>query len=134
MSISPTGQTRTPQHRVLVVDDDPVTVETFAEWLALSGFAVHTSRDGEAALRLVGSVDAIIVDARMPNIDGFEFLRRVRVSHPDIPAAIITGDYLIDEAAVIECRRLGAALMFKPVWLDDLVTLATQMADGVRQP
>jgi CheY-like chemotaxis protein len=116
----------------LVVDDDEVQVQMFADWLRASGYEVHTASNGEIGLRLVPSVSAIIVDARMPDIDGFEFLRRVRVEHPHIPVALITGDYLIDEAALNDCRRLEATVVFKPVWLDTLESVAAELMERVQ--
>jgi hypothetical protein len=41
--------------------------------------------------------------------------------------AIVTGDYLIDDAVLNEFRRLDARIVFKPLWLDDLVALAAQL-------
>jgi len=118
--------------RVLIVDDDARTIETFAQWLVALGYETATACDGEMALRLVSNVDAVIVDARMPEIDGFEFLRRARVHHPHLPAAIVTGDYLLDDATAGECRRLDATLVFKPVWLDTLESLAEQLIHRTR--
>ena len=51
---------------VLLVDDDPEVVRTFADWLGLQGYDVRTAADGEAAWPQVRGVDAIILDARMP--------------------------------------------------------------------
>jgi CheY-like chemotaxis protein len=117
---------------VLIVDDDERTVETFAQWLVALGYETATACDGEGALRLLSNVDAVIVDARMPVIDGFEFLRRARVRYPHLPAAIVTGDYLLDDATVSECQQLEATLVFKPVWLDTLESLAEQLIHRTR--
>lgn len=114
---------------VLLVDDDPEVVNTFAQWLQLEGYEVRTASDGEAGLPHVQDVDAIIVDARMPILDGLGFLRRVRARNEDIPVAVVTGDYLIDDAVVNEFHHLHAQIVFKPLWLDDLVTLAAQLVN-----
>ena len=112
---------------VLIVDDDPEVVGTFAEWLQLQGYEVRTAPDGEAALPHVRGVNAIILDARMPTLDGLGFLRRVRARDEHVPVAIVTGDYLIDDALLNEFQRLNAQIVFKPLWLDDLVTLVAQL-------
>ena len=109
---------------ILIVDDDPEAVRTFADWLRLNEYEVRTASDGEAAWPHVQGVDAIILDARMPILDGLGFLRRLRADGEDIPVAIVTGDYLIDDAVLNEFRRLDAQIVFKPLWLDDLVALA----------
>ena len=112
---------------VLIVDDDPEVARTFATWLQLQGYEVRTASDGEAALRQVRGADAIILDARMPILDGLGFLRRVRSEDEDVPVAIVTGDYMIDDSILNEFRRLNAQILFKPLWLDDLVALAARL-------
>ena len=70
--------------------------------------------------------DAIILDLRMPLVDGLGFLRRLRAhdEQRDTPVAIVTGDYFLDDQVSAELRELGAELKFKPLWLEDLVGLA----------
>ncbi len=73
--------------------------------------------------------DAIILDLRMPLVDGLGFLRRLR-SHDDqraTPVAIVTGDYFLEDAVSNELQALGAELRFKPLWLEDLVGLARNL-------
>jgi CheY-like chemotaxis protein len=69
--------------------------------------------------------DAIIVDFRMPGMDGLEFLRRVRARDEtrSTPVVIVTGDYFLDNTLPSQLRELGAEVRFKPLWLEDLVTL-----------
>jgi DNA-binding response OmpR family regulator len=114
---------------VLIVDDDPEVVRTFAAWLQLQGYEVRTASDGEAALPQVQGVDAIILDARMPILDGLGFLRRLRAQNDDVSVAIVTGDYMIDDAILNEFRRLNAHILFKPLWLADLVALAARLVN-----
>ena len=114
---------------VLIVDDDLEVARTFATWLQLQGYEVRTASDGEAALRQVRGADAIILDARMPILDGLGFLRRVRAEDEDVPVAIVTGDYMIDDSILNEFRRLNAQILFKPLWLDDLVALAARLVN-----
>jgi hypothetical protein len=60
------------------------------------------------------------------------FLRKLRSKehHRDIPVAIVTGDYFLDDTVSAELRRLGAELKFKPLWLEDLVGLARTLLSG----
>ena len=63
-------------------------------------------------------------------MDGLGFLRttsRATTSNRDIPVAIVTGDYFLDDAVSNELRELGAELRFKPLWLEDLVGLARNL-------
>jgi two-component system, OmpR family, response regulator MprA len=114
---------------VLIVDDDSEVVTTFTQWLKLEGYQVRTATDGEQALSQVEGTDAIIVDMRMPVLDGLGFLRRVRTRDERVPVAVVTGDYLIDDGILKEFDHLNARVLFKPLWVDDLVTLATTLVD-----
>ena len=73
--------------------------------------------------------DAIILDMRMPITNGLQFLRLIR-SKPhlvEVPVAIVTGDYFLADAIQNELRSLGASIRFKPMYLEDLLTLARTM-------
>jgi len=113
---------------ILIIDDDEGVIQTFARMLRLEGYQVHTALDPEVGLREaeITRPDAIILDLRMPLLDGLGFLRRLRASNQqrDTPVAIVTGDYFLDESVSTELRQLGAELKFKPMWLEDLVGLA----------
>jgi two-component system response regulator PrrA len=116
---------------ILIVDDDEGVTETFARMLRLEGFQVKTAFDAEAGLQVAGesNPDAIILDLRMPLVDGLGFLRRLRENdaHRLTPVAIVTGDYFLDDSVSKELRELGAELRFKPLWLEDLVGLARNL-------
>jgi CheY-like chemotaxis protein len=119
---------------ILIVDDDRSVADTFARLLELEGFKVHTALNAEAGLELAERVhpDAIILDMRMPITNGLQFLRLVR-SKPhlvEVPVAIVTGDYFLPEPLQMEIKALGAALKFKPMWLEDLLTLAKTMVSA----
>jgi two-component system response regulator PrrA len=113
---------------ILIVDDDRSVADTFARMLKLEGFSVSTALDASAGLALAEAIrpQAIILDMRMPLINGIQFLRQVRARPHlvDIPVAIVTGDYFLSDALQQELTSLGASLRFKPLWLEDLVALA----------
>jgi DNA-binding response OmpR family regulator len=118
----------------LIVDDDRSVADTFARLLELEGFKVATALSAEAGLELADQVqpDAIILDMRMPITNGLQFLRMVRGKPHlvDVPVAIVTGDYFLPEPLQLEIKSLGAALKFKPMWLEDLLTLAKTMVSA----
>ena len=113
---------------ILIVDDDEGVTQTFARMLRLEGFEVRTAFNAENGLREADNSrpDAIILDLRMPLVDGIGFLRRLRANeiHRHVPVAIVTGDYFLDDDISNELRELEAELRFKPLWLEDLVGLA----------
>ena len=116
---------------ILIVDDDEGVTQTFARMLRLEGFKVRTAGTAEKGLREAeeSHPDAIILDLRMPIVDGLGFLRRLRQDehHRATPVAIVTGDYFLDDLVSAELRELGAELRFKPLWLEDLVGLARNL-------
>src|SRR6185312_16085075 len=115
---------------ILIVDDDEGVTQTFARMLRLEGFKVRTAVSAETGLREAEEYhpDAIILDLRMPLVDGLGFLRRLREHEQhQTPVAIVTGDYFLDDTVSNELRELGAELRFKPLWLEDLVGLARNL-------
>jgi len=66
--------------RVLLVDDEPLTLESYARYLEFSGFEVITALDGEEALAKVKKEkpDIVFLDIRMPKMDGWEACRRIK--------------------------------------------------------
>jgi len=117
--------------KILIVDDDEGVTQTFARMLRLEGYQVRTAVNAENGLREAeqSHPDAIILDLRMPLVDGLGFLRRLRsrADQRGTPVAIVTGDYFLDDAVSTELRELGAELRFKPLWLEDLVGLARNL-------
>lgn len=116
---------------ILIVDDDRSVADTFARILKLEGFQVATAMSAEAGLEIADSVapDAIILDMRMPITNGLQFLRliRTRPHLVEVPVAIVTGDYFLADPIQNELRSLGASIRFKPMYLEDLLTLARTM-------
>jgi CheY-like chemotaxis protein len=114
-------------HTILVIDDDETVTETFATALHREGFNVRTAMNAESGLREANSshADAIILDLRMPLINGLGFLYRLRnwAEHRNTPVAIVTGA-VVDDSTQEELNELGAELRFKPLWLEDVVELA----------
>jgi DNA-binding response OmpR family regulator len=121
----------TGHETILIVDDDEGVTQTFARMLRLEGYTVRTAMNAETGLRDASEhpPDAIILDLRMPLVDGLGFLRRLRSreTQRSTPVAIVTGDYFLDDTVSSELRELGAELKYKPLWLDDLVGLARML-------
>ena len=113
---------------ILLVDDDDAVLDTFARMLRLKGYEVTVASRPEDGLKEAerGRPDAIILDFRMPLLDGLGLLRRLRAFDHlrNTPVAIVTGDYFLDDAITNEVNELGAVVLFKPLWLEQLVELA----------
>jgi DNA-binding response OmpR family regulator len=108
--------------KVLLVDDEQEFVETLADRLEMRDLEPTIAYDGEQALSAIeeGEPDVIVLDLKMPGIDGIEVLRRVKKAYPKVEVIILTGhgSEKDEEAA----RRLGAFdYVNKPVELENLV-------------
>lgn len=116
---------------ILVIEDDPVTLQTFRAILSDAGYHVDLARDVDTALAHVDAVDpaAIVLDLHMPRGDGLEFLRRLRAepARTSIPVAIVTGDYLIDDRLARTIADHGAHIYFKPLWDEDLLRMIAEL-------
>jgi two-component system, OmpR family, response regulator MprA len=112
---------------ILIIDDNEAVTQIFARMLGFEGYRVRTALDAEHGLREAEArhPDAIILDLRMPVLDGLGFLRRLRsmTDQRETPVAIVTGDYFVEDAVSAELSELGAELTYKPLWLEDLVSL-----------
>jgi CheY-like chemotaxis protein len=119
---------------ILIIEHDEPTATMYARILELAGYQVRAVLSAPDALRSVAvhPPDAILVDFRMPVMDGLDFLRalRARPSGRTIPVAIVTGDYQLDERVVAELHDLKAEIRFKPLWVDDLTTLAHHLIEA----
>ncbi|MGE3401797.1 MAG: response regulator [Vicinamibacterales bacterium] len=119
--------------RVLIVDDDVSVTDTFSRMLRLEGYEVWAALSADEGLSLAQKhrPHAVILDLRMPLTSGVQVLRAIRAipGLTSTPVAIVTGDYYLDEEQSSEIKALGAQLRYKPLWLEELVTLARDLLD-----
>lgn len=107
--------------KILLVDDEKQFVDTLAERLAMRGFSARVAYDGPQALKAVGEpTDVIVLDLRMPGMDGFEVLRSVKKSNPQVQVIILTGHG--GDAEEQTAYRMGAYnFLKKPMDIDELL-------------
>ena len=107
--------------KILLVDDEKQFVDTLAERLAMRGFSVRVAYDGPQALKAVEDpTDVIVLDLRMPGMDGFEVLRSVKKSNPQVQVIILTGHG--GDAEEQTAYRMGAYnFLKKPMDIDELL-------------
>ena len=113
---------------VLVVDDDAALRESLAEALGDLGYMPVMAPDGSSALERLdrGRVDAVLLDLRMPGLDGMEVLRRIRALPQPPPVAVLTA--VPTAANTIEAMRLGAVdHLAKPIGRAELAALVGRM-------
>jgi two-component system OmpR family response regulator len=116
------GTTAPP--RILLVDDEVQMLEIYGELLERIGAKVRAESDARVAASAIeqdGPFDLVVLDLRMPFVDGYELLRRIR-SGPakDLPVLVVTG--YPTQGSAEECRRLGVReYLRKPFDPDELI-------------
>jgi len=108
--------------RVLIVDDETDFVATVVKRLTRRQIAAEGAGSGREALAILGAkpFDVVILDVKMPGLDGIETLREIKKLRPDVEVVMLTGH------ATVESGVLGMSLgafdyLMKPADLDDLV-------------
>lgn len=105
--------------KVLLVDDEREFVQTLSERLMLRDMGSAVAYDGESALNLIkeDEPEVMLLDLKMPGIDGLEVLRKVKETRPEIEVIILTGHGSDTDKEM--CMKLGAfAYLQKPLDID----------------
>ena len=117
---------RPPDRPILVVDDDPTILATVSEALDLEGFPVVTATNGAEALDEVTRhrPSLVLLDMRMPVLDGWDFMRAVRERGLTLTVVVMTAAADASRWG----REIGAqAVLAKPFELDELVRAVEQV-------
>jgi CheY-like chemotaxis protein len=82
-----------PKAKILVVDDDPILLDLLTETLTAIGYNVESATDGFNALEILQyeNFDIVVSDIKMPKLDGFGLLTKIRDKYPKLPVLFITG-------------------------------------------
>ncbi len=108
--------------RILVVDDEATLAELLAMALRYEGWDVRTAADGRSAVRAARELrpDAVVLDVMLPDVDGFEVLRRMRAEAPEVPVLFLTArDAVEDRVAGLTAG--GDDYVTKPFSIEELV-------------
>ncbi len=94
--------------KILAIDDEPVVRDSIAAYLEDSGFEVLQAGDGQEGLQRLReeAPDLILLDLRMPEMDGLQFLEIMNKETPDTPVIVVSGTGVLQDA--IEALRAGA--------------------------
>jgi DNA-binding NtrC family response regulator len=120
------------KNKILVVDDEEALRTVLAAELEGEGYQVTTAADGQEAITILGSssFDLILLDIKMPNVDGFEVLKFAKGRQPATKIIMLTG--FADLKNAIESKKLGAEdFVSKPYDLVDLLTTVERVLTGV---
>jgi signal transduction histidine kinase/DNA-binding NarL/FixJ family response regulator len=118
----PASEARTGEGaRILLVDDDQDILQTFSELLELEGYRVTAADSPSAALAIdLGQIDIVVADIGLPNMTGWDLLRKLRRRRGDLPALAMSGYGTENDRAA--SRDAGfAAHLTKPVDVDEMI-------------
>jgi len=111
------------KNSILVVDDEDALRTVLSSELESEGYVVATAGDGDEAISVLQgkTFDLVLLDIKMPRVDGFEVLRFIKERYPATKVIMLTG--FADLKNAIESKKLGAEdFVSKPYDLVDLLT------------
>jgi len=112
-----------PKASLLLVDDEQAFIEILAQRLRRRGFDVACTNSGQGALNRLGEndgMDVIILDLKMPGLNGIETIHRIKNKWPLIEVILLTGHATVQSA--VDAIKHGAFdYLMKPYELDELV-------------
>lgn len=109
--------------KILIVDDEKDFVEMFSLRLSNQGEKVSTAFSGKEALQVLGKtpIDVVILDIRMPGMDGIETLKKIKAAHPLVEVIMLTG-HGSTETAVDGMKSGAFDYLMKPADFKDINT------------
>lgn len=125
-----TSRTLSRPGHVLVVDDEPLVAQLFADLLARDGHAVDTAPNGRVALRKMAEhdYDVILSDIRMPELDGPGLWEALAQQRPELlPRVVFVSGESLSPAAQAFFQRTKAPFLQKPLEVARLRRLAGEM-------
>ena len=123
-----TSHSRSRQLQVMVVDDEPLFRDLCGTWMRTLGHMVDAVSDGDQAIHYLGVqvYDLVLLDLRMPTVDGLEVLRHIRSRGRETEVVIVTAHF--DSKQMDEVLRLGTVTVLrKPVDRDSLVEVVERV-------
>ncbi|MGC9196309.1 MAG: response regulator [Syntrophobacteraceae bacterium] len=117
--------------RILVVDDELVVRDSLKEWLTVEGFSVDMAESGAEAIDLLSVNDygLVLLDVKMPGMDGVEALQIIREMKPELPVLMMTAYATVETA--VEAMKIGAnEYLMKPFDIEALTEKVVQRYEG----
>src|SRR5262249_29157403 len=107
----------------------PEVLRLYARGLEIAGYEVHTAETVEAGMMVLDSEkpDAVLIDLKMPYVNGMGMLYRLRKAHPKLAVAIITGMQNLDKESLQEIAMLDRAIHYKPLSIPQLQQLVKDL-------
>jgi heterodisulfide reductase subunit A2 len=117
--------------RILVVDDELVVRDSLKEWLVVEGFSVDMAQSGEEAIELLSANDygLMLLDIKMPGMDGVEVLKIAKEMKQDLPVLMMTA-YATVETAVQAMKTGARDYLMKPFDIEALIAKVVQQYES----
>jgi heterodisulfide reductase subunit A len=122
------------QFRILVVDDELIVRDSLKEWLEEDGFQADTAESGAEAVEKVSreAYHLMLLDIKMPGMDGVEVLKRAKETRPELPVVMMTAYATVETA--VEAMKIGALdYLMKPFDPDTLMPLVIKFYEGIER-
>jgi DNA-binding NtrC family response regulator len=125
----------TASAKVLLVDDEPEFVATLSRRLTKRNYSAacaHSGKNALAQLEKDRDIEVVVLDVKMPGLDGIETLKRIKAKRPLVEVIMLTGHSTLNSA--INAIKLGACdFLLKPVAIEQLVLKMEQAAESKRR-
>ena len=121
------------KEKILIVDDEPDIVEPLKDLLEFHGYEVSTASDGEEALKNIAgdTPDLVLLDIRMPGMDGMEALTRITREYPGVLVIMLTAHGTIDLA--VEAMKQGADGFLEKPFADDITEKIEEKIEEIKK-
>jgi DNA-binding NtrC family response regulator len=119
---------------VLLVDDEPAFLETLKKRLTARNVSVQTAPGGKEALDLLRAqvpIEVVILDVKMPGMDGIETLKAIKRAHPLVEVLMLTGHATV-ESAIHGMQQGAFDYLMKPCDIDQLLSKLTHACSRKR--
>ena len=117
--------------KILVVEDDCISLKNLSLYLLMSGYDVEEASDGLQALQKLerGKFDLVLSDIKMPRFDGYSLTKHVRANFPTTPIILMTADPP-ERPSVVAAEAGSKHMLAKPLVLDELLEKITLVLSG----
>jgi AraC-like DNA-binding protein len=134
LAVHPAAHSRTIRpDSILIIDDNPGTVETYSTVLRLAGFrtAVATTGEERLALALAGSFDVILVDLRLPDMSGIDVVRELTCRGTGACTVVVTAFPTVESSFDVAAAG-GDGYVDGPLFGEEVIDVVAQAGSGLR--
>lgn len=109
--------------KILVVDDEPVIIESATKALSAEGYAVRAAGSAESAVQLLRAEapDIVLIDLQLPKLSGMDLLQTIKREFPQVAAIVMTG-YTTEENASAALQHGAVIFLPKPFSFEELLS------------